>query len=582
MLNPFSGSQIPANPRSDSRVEEQGLRRQRPQSPQAGLSPQRGPLRWREIQGASCIDMVRSQVNNDRQLVDTPEGLFASLVEVRSDGIVALVHDTARESVYSPRHDTNMLAGLSDTNFCRFLMRTNLIKSVPASDSLTMLSLAYLVLPQVDVERSDDQVASDLLGGSHAFHDYASACWAIHVQTDIQKRGEASESTNDSGGATAIDSFDVLQETLEALIDAHWSDTSKPLAVCKTLQEALSPLAASENYVQIAQAIAWSKKQLGSHPQQPVMDEALDIWNITNKLRSVLERMLSDTSSTAEHERQVLERFYGSKQFKCTRISCYYYHEGFDKLEQKTHHVRKHERPFFCIMTGCYKAQFGCTTEDELKRHFYETHGIDTMDKAEFPNPPRQAGGGGGDGSDRATAGVKERSYACRICPDRRFTRQSNLTAHLRTHANEMPFACGMCTKRFTRKSDCNRHQSLHGDKKIQCWGLLKNGGTWGCGKFFSRADKRADHVRSQIGRECIRPLLIERMQELREAGAPEAELDPDAIFSAGIKLPTFEEFLRLCGLDKSTLAASGHSSSPATSKASSPAAAPSYSGTPE
>lgn len=55
------------------------------------------PLRWREIQGALCIDLSEESVDYDRKLVDTPKGLFASLVEMQDDGTIELVHTTARK-----------------------------------------------------------------------------------------------------------------------------------------------------------------------------------------------------------------------------------------------------------------------------------------------------------------------------------------------------------------------------------------------------------------------------------------------------------------------------------------------------
>ena len=57
----------------------------------------RRPLRWREIQGAICIDLENQHVDYNRAISDTPKGLFASLVELRVDGTVELVHGTARE-----------------------------------------------------------------------------------------------------------------------------------------------------------------------------------------------------------------------------------------------------------------------------------------------------------------------------------------------------------------------------------------------------------------------------------------------------------------------------------------------------
>jgi hypothetical protein len=55
------------------------------------------PLRWREIQGALSVDTEQQRINHDRKLSDSPKELFASFVELKFDGTVQLIHETARE-----------------------------------------------------------------------------------------------------------------------------------------------------------------------------------------------------------------------------------------------------------------------------------------------------------------------------------------------------------------------------------------------------------------------------------------------------------------------------------------------------
>ena len=55
------------------------------------------PLRWREIQGAICIDLDQQNVDWDKRFLDSPKELFASLVELQYDGTIELVHQTVHE-----------------------------------------------------------------------------------------------------------------------------------------------------------------------------------------------------------------------------------------------------------------------------------------------------------------------------------------------------------------------------------------------------------------------------------------------------------------------------------------------------
>lgn len=105
-------------------------------------------------------------------------------------------------------------------------------------------------------------------------------------------------------------------------------------------------------------------------------------------------------------------------------------------------------------------------------------------------------------------------TFQCNLCP-KRFTRAYNLRSHLRTHTDERPFVCTVCGKAFARQHDRKRHEGLHsGEKKFVCKGELKQGGQWGCGRRFARADALGRHFRSEAGRICIKPLLDEEAIE--------------------------------------------------------------------
>ncbi|KAI1871350.1 uncharacterized protein JN550_004795 [Neoarthrinium moseri] len=442
------------------------------------------PLRWYEIQGALCIDTESQHINHDREIADSPKGLFASLVEVRGDGAAELVHGSARE----------------------FLIKKNIIETQDADYSLAMLSLAYLTLPQFDQERDDDEVKSDLLSGIHAFHDYASACWYMHLQSCFPKLKPGD------------DDLACLQETLEAFIELHWSSKHKPLSDLKRVQKSLRTLETSRLYEKIIQAVGWAKKQHGADGQGPCLEEALDI---------------------------------------------------------SEHHMNKHTRPYQCSVIGCHMAIFGCTTIDELNRHLITTHGIyrpnNDKDEPQYPDPPKE--------TPTSTAKKTEKKFQCDEC-DVSFTRKHNLTNHKRTHAGDKPYSCFYCGKNFTRLADCDRHENTqHGVTQFICRGPLKSGSTWGCGAPFVRADKLADHLRTSKGQKCVRPLVLERLQESGGGGgsdgvnaddddemfAHQIGENADALLAAGKFLPSFKKFLQICGLDSSIIGGDSVSISKAT-----------------
>lgn len=112
-------------------------------------------------------------------------------------------------------------------------------------------------------------------------------------------------------------------------------------------------------------------------------------------------------------------------------------------------------------------------------------------------------------------------TFQCSLCP-KRFTRAFNLRSHLRTHTDERPFVCSVCGKAFARHHDRKSHEALHsGEKKFVCQGNLVAGGTWGCSRKFAQAKNLGRHFRSETGRACILPLIVEEAKEKQQQPLP-------------------------------------------------------------
>ncbi|KAJ2988150.1 hypothetical protein NUW58_g4128 [Xylaria curta] len=480
----------------------------------------RRPLKWVEVQGAVCVDLDNQVVDHDKMLLDSPKGLFASLIEVGEDDTVELVHETARDYLY--KHVINF----REVNY-----------------SLAIVSIGYLTLPQLDIheQQAEGYVYVNLVNGTYSFYDYASACWAMHLQDGLS-------------GLTMSNDLTQLLETLETFIELHWSPTHKPLQDLKRVQNSLDPIKASEYFEKIIHAVGWAKRQSSRYGQGPSQHEALDLWRVTKNIRSVLEGVQKSRSADLreeEEEERKLQKFYGLRWFKCPRVNCLHYHEGFATFEQREHHLNKHDRPFLCYISGCHMEVFGYATRNELKKHLFKYHGIDRSDETsddEFPDPPKRKA---------VNIAKSEGTYECTQC-NKKFTRNHNLQNHIRSHQGLKPFKCQHCGEEFARKGDCDRHErEIHGEKKFICFGSLKNGGTWGCKKAFGRSHQLASHFQSEKGKACIKPHLEEKMRENSGDGAENGtELFDDqtgenanSLRAAAKSLPPFQEFLQLCGL---------------------------------
>jgi len=115
--------------------------------------------------------------------------------------------------------------------------------------------------------------------------------------------------------------------------------------------------------------------------------------------------------------------------------------------------------------------------------------------------------------------------FECHLCA-RHFTYPSILRSHLRTHTDKRPFTftCTVCGKAFARQHDRQKHEARHtAEKRCVCQGSLINGVLWGCGRHFLGTDALRRHFRSNVGVECLKPLLEEEVNQ-KNAGEVSSE----------------------------------------------------------
>lgn len=381
---------------------------------------------------------------------------------------------------------------------------------------LANLSVDYLNMP--GFRRDTPDITALALRGYYGFMDYAVAHWVRYV--------EEAASGADEGDAMIKD----LAESLMALLDLHFTAPTKHLPVSKGNKERLQVFESLARFHDLEEAVVWARKELTFFGEARESERALDLGFVVGNVRSELERAINGAGNGTSKDAHDLEAMYGPKPFKCSRLSCRYFYDGFTTAQQREQHHDKHLLPFRCTVVGCPRSSLGMASKRELEKHIRDTHmapedddfpDLDEPSAEEEPVAPEddesssldEPSGQGGTArpaiSQRHEAAPKAKrprvtEWTCDVC-SKVFRKKFNLQSHMATHSNEREFCCRMCDLSFARASDRNRHEKTHQEPGFTCGGELPDGQRWGCGQKFVRADTLQNHLRTAAGQACLR-----------------------------------------------------------------------------
>lgn len=319
-------------------------------------------------------------------------------------------------------------------------MNSGYVHESIAQSKLTSLCLEYLSL-RCFTDVDEVELEGFALSGHFAFQDYAIAEWSHHFLNVI----EFGNSFNSSE-----------------------PEIRPPLKELEIALEVFSKVYQSD--ILSHQASGLSEEKCQEFRCYPFYESLLDLWRHINhhrmkgpesrntisrttlsnsffRTRQMIERLSSGTLLTPEREERLTE-FYGSKRFKCHKLQCPFFHEGFSDAKGRDEHIARHERPYNCTVTGCSFAEFGFILAKDLEKHKKKYHPeLFTDYEVTFA---------------KENTGLKSKAkWQCMLC-DKSFVRGGILRDHMRAHNGERPHCCPHCGKTFTRSYDCTRHVRLH------------------------------------------------------------------------------------------------------------------------
>ncbi|KAI6380634.1 hypothetical protein MCOR25_001570 [Pyricularia grisea] len=352
----------------------------------------RRALKWHEIQAAVSINIATHSLDHDRRLSSHVHEICGSLVVVLPGDRIEFVHSTA----------------------AMHLINSDYMSSLSAEYAMSLLCLQYLTFDcNFD---SEYQPTLENVEGQSAFQDYAAAHWADHVLKTIEEAGRA------VGKYEPHIPSEEMEYAIRDFSEIYRGDLVVGEDISPPSVEALSRLGLSQDFDliwRIAQHIT-SLRGTGD-PDDAVHPSTLE--SAIKRSRAALE---SRALQSDPREKRILAEYYGENFFKCSRRTCYHFHEGFKLRRDRETHSNRHEKPFQCTEPGCDYRLYGLASMRELKRHRRTCHpGIDKC-SASFPRPPKKP----------QPRKVAELKFKCEIegCTAA-FSRRTVLRSHAQLHA---------------------------------------------------------------------------------------------------------------------------------------------------
>ena len=192
--------------------------------------------------------------------------------------------------------------------------------------------------------------------GHYSFAEYAIVHWAEHLLSAMS--------------SVDVPSLELLAVAIRGFLKAHFSPAASKQTIPKPIEKTIDKYQTYEFHNDLGQAIALLEARKLSNPNKGNVINNLGLEEILSRIRSLMESM-----SILEGNKESLLKVYGTNIFKCPRIDCKGFFEGFLERDECQQHQKRHDRQFYCTFEGCVAAKSGFTSSRELERHFERLHG---------------------------------------------------------------------------------------------------------------------------------------------------------------------------------------------------------------
>ncbi|KAF4555645.1 NACHT domain-containing protein 1 [Elsinoe fawcettii] len=410
----------------------------------------RRAMKWHEIQCAVSIDPDAGTVNTWKRFATDAKSICGSLIDVKSDSTVELVHGTTRRYLLDSKHVNEIKGHLNVARVCL--------------DQFSMEAYGRTI--------EDDQLTQYVRTGTFAFAEYALTSWVHHMVAAFTRPQSSPDVSLDT---------DEFAQILDVYLDVYWITPTRTAKATTPIVTAVQNMVKVKKSTELQMTMAALSQLTSSELEHASAYETITAFTTHRRARLSLEVLAQNGDDIGN-----LHDLYGELLFKCDRLYCPYFHHGFATATQRDTHKAQHDRHFLCRHIGCAYSILGFPTRQELDSHNTAVHTDDLPADDEFP-PEKTA---------ESRDHVQRLSpLQCSICREA-FPNKILLRVHRQTHTDPRPFVCSSCGQSFSRRQELDRHEFLHkNEKPFVCRGSDPGGTSWGCGRRFVRMGGLKSHI---------------------------------------------------------------------------------------
>jgi len=236
---------------------------------------------------------------------------------------------------------------------------------------LTRLCLGYLNLRCFNDCLTDEEMKDFVLSGWYSFLAYAALHWADHLEHWVENCGDAQ-------------AVKKVEQQIQGFLQKYWSKANPQIATSKNIRQKFKLLEESDIFDGLLTAIWVWKKQCTSFGPPSAVPEQLELLEHIMRPRRSLEQVVDSATGNAELQLK-LSTYYGPKPYKCSRLSCNFFTEGFEKRSLRDFHIKKHDRRFTCTYPSCPYGILGVKTKSELDKHTASHYSGTKVEIESFP-----------------------------------------------------------------------------------------------------------------------------------------------------------------------------------------------------